>query len=231
MRTFKQLYALAAKRKGGAAALETLLPEVKSPAALAKIPDDRWLSAMSKKIFQAGFNWSVVESKWPGHEEVFSGFNPKRCAFLSDEEIETMAKDTRIIRNIAKIAAVRENAVFLNRLAQEHGSAAKFFAGWPDDDLVGLLALLGKQASRLSGNTAQIVLREMGKDSFILTPDVCTVLIQESVVTKKPTSQRDMAAVQAAFNKWRKESGRPFAHMSRILAFTVESVSKFDSMH
>lgn len=58
----------------------------------------------------------------------FSGFNPKRCTFLSDEDIEAMAKDTRIIRNIAKISAVRENAVFLSRLAQQHRSAAKFFA-------------------------------------------------------------------------------------------------------
>ncbi|MEQ1890603.1 MAG: DNA-3-methyladenine glycosylase I [Alphaproteobacteria bacterium] len=226
MRTFKQLHALAAKRKGGAAALETLMPDVKSPAALVKIPDDRWLSAMSKRIFQAGFNWTVVENKWPGHEEAFSGFNPHRCAFLSDEDIETLAKDTRIIRNIAKIAAVRDNAAFLNGLTKEHGSAAKFFAQWPDSDLVGLLQLMGKQASRLSGSTAQMVLRDMGKDTFILTQDVCAALIREGVVTKKPSSQRDMIAVQAAFNKWRGESDRPFAHISRILAFSVENTSQ-----
>lgn len=231
MRTLKQLHSLAAKRKGGAEALEKLLPDIKSAAALAKIPDDRWLSAISKKIFQAGFNWTVVENKWPGHEKAFFGFNPKRCAFLTDEEIEALAKDTSIIRNFAKIAAVRENAAFLNDLAKQHGSAAKFFAQWPDEDLVGLLALLGKQASRLGGNTAQMMLRDMGKDSFILTGDVCTALIREGVVTKKPSSQRDMAAVQASFNQWRAESGRPFAHISRILAFTVESVSQYDMMN
>lgn len=222
MRTFKQLYDIAAKRKGGSAALETLLPQVKSPRELAKVPDDRWLSAMSKRIFQAGFNWTVVENKWPSHEAAFYGFDPNRCAFLTDDEIDMLTKDSRVIRHHAKIAAVRENAAFLTGLKKQHGSAAKFFAEWPGEDLVGLLQLLGKEACRLSGSTAQIVLRDNGKDSFILTQDVAAALIREGVVAKKPTSRRDMEAVQAAFNKWRVESDRPFAHISRVLAFTVE---------
>lgn len=225
MRSLKQLLAIAAKRKGGTAELEKLLPAAKTGRALANVTDDRWLSAMSKRIFQAGFNWSVVENKWPGHEEAFFGFNPQRCAFLSDEEIDALTKDTRIIRNRAKIVAVRENAAFLIGLAKEHGGAAKFFAKWPDSDLAGLLLVMGKQACRLSGTTAQIVLRDMGKDAFMLTQDVSTALIREGVVTKKPSSQRDMSAVQAAFNVWHEESGRPFADISRILAFTVENAS------
>lgn len=223
MRNLKQLYAIAAKRKGGGKALEKELPEVKTPRQLAKITDDRWLSMMSKRIFQAGFNWTVVENKWPAHEAAFFKFNPNTCAFMSDEAIDKLARDASIIRNRTKIAAVRDNAAFLVSLAKQHGSAAKFFAAWPQDDLVGLLELMAKQASRLSGNTAQYVLRSMGKDSFVLTQDVSAALIREGVVSKKPSSRKDMQAVQAAFNEWQAESDRPFAHISRILAFTVQA--------
>ena len=42
---------------------------------LAAIPDDRWLSCLAKCVFQAGFNWKVVDSMWPGFETVFDGFD------------------------------------------------------------------------------------------------------------------------------------------------------------
>lgn len=63
MRTFNQIYDIAADRKGGADALEVLIGDgPKSAEALANIPDDRWLSIMTKCVFQAGFNWKVVEA-------------------------------------------------------------------------------------------------------------------------------------------------------------------------
>jgi len=41
------------------------------------------------------------------------------------------------------------------------------------------------------------------------------------VVDKAPTSKRDLAAVQAAFNRWHDESGRPIAQISRTLACSI----------
>jgi len=35
------------------------------------MPDDRYLSAMAKCIFQAGFVWKVVEKMWHGFDTVF----------------------------------------------------------------------------------------------------------------------------------------------------------------
>jgi hypothetical protein len=42
------------------------------------------------------------------------------------------------------------------------------------------------------------------------------------VVDKTPTSQRDLKAVQAAFNEWRAESGHSLTEISRILAFSKD---------
>ena len=221
MKSFIALFAQAAKRKGGSKALEALLPTPLSKANLAKIPDDRWLSMMSKCVFQAGFNWQVVENKWPDIEAAFSGFHPQRWRIMSDDDLDRLLKDKRIIRHATKILAVRDNATFLCDLAEEHGSAARFFADWPDEDYVGLLSLLKKRAARLGGHSGQYFLRFMGKDSFILSRDVITALLREGVVNTEPKSQRDMRRVQEAFNHWRQESGRSLTQISKVLAFTV----------
>ena len=221
MQDFDAIYSIAADRKGGAKAFEETLPAPKKPKELAAIPDDRWLSTMSKCIFQAGFNWKVVENKWPDFEDVFHGFDIGRNGFLTDEEIGELVSNARIIRHGKKIMSIRENAQFLGELAREHGSAAKIFAEWPSEDYVGLLELLKKRASRLGGNTAQYFLRFMGVDSFIFSRDVVAALIREGVIDKNPSSKRDQLKVQEAFNSWRAESGRPLGHISRVLACSV----------
>ncbi len=222
MESFAAVRNRAEKRKGGPAGLKKLLPTIKSPQALRKIPDDRWLSQMTKLIFQAGFNWKVIENKWPGFEEAFFGFDPGRLSMLPDEDMDGFLKDSRIVRNGQKIATVRHNATFICDLAQEHGSAGKFFAGWPDDDFIGLLDVLQKRGSRLGGSTGAYFLRFMGKDSFVLGGDVGRALIAARVVEKNPTSKTDKARVQDAFNQWREESGWPLAHISKTLACSMD---------
>lgn len=106
-------------------------------------------------------------------------------------------------------------------VAKQHGSFGKFLANWPETDQVGLMDYLHKNASRLGGATCQYFLRFEGWDAFILSGDVVKALIREGVVAKNPTSKKDLAAVQAAFNQWRKESKRPVREISRILALSV----------
>lgn len=223
MRRFADIYAQAAARKGGEAALEALIAEhgSKSPAALAAIPDHRWLSQMSKCVFQAGFNWQVIETKWPGFETAFHGFDPRLNAAMSDEAFDAHLKNTAIVRNAQKILSVRDNAGFLVDLAAEHGSAAAFFAAWPDDDFAGLLELMKQRASRLSGETAARFFRFMGKSSFIPSRDVTAALVGAGVISGPPKGKRDLAAVQGAFNAWAKESGRDLTAISRVLALST----------
>lgn len=222
LKSFENLFAIAADRKGGAKAFEETLPKVLSEDDLGAIPDDRWLSMFSRGIFQTGLNWKVVENKWPGIEDALWAFDIGRCAMMSDEDLDTLLGDTRVIRHAAKLLSVRDNAIFLKDLATEHGSAARFFAEWPVDDFIGLLGVMKKRGSRLGGSTGAYALRRLGKDSFMLYGDVVKALIREGVVDKAPTSQRDQKAVQAAFNHWQAESGRTMAQISRTLACTVD---------
>jgi 3-methyladenine DNA glycosylase Tag len=223
MKPFSEIWRDAAARKGGESALEALVAEhpVKTPAELAAIPDHRWLAQMSKCVFQAGFSWKVIETKWPGFERAFDAFDPRINAVMSDDELDAHLKDTGIIRNAQKIVSVRNNAAFLVDLAREHGAAAAFFAGWPDSDFAGLLDVMKARAARLSGETAMRFFRFMGKPSFITTRDVTAALIAAGVVDKPPSGKRDLQAVQAAFNAWAAESGRDLTAISRALALST----------
>jgi len=221
MRKFAEIHAIAAKRKGGKAALEALLETPESPAQLSALPDDRWLSCMTKCIFRAGFNWKVVENMWPGFEAAFAGFDLGRCAMLHDEDFDRLIGDRRIVRHGTKIRAVQYNAVFLNELAAEHGGVGRAFGNWPSTDYVGLLSLLKKRGARLGGNTGPYFLRFMGVDGFILSRDVVARLVAEGIVDKTPSSQKTMIAVQEAFNAWQAESSRSLTEISRVLAMSV----------
>jgi DNA-3-methyladenine glycosylase I len=69
-----------------------------------------YLAVMSRSVLEPGLNWNVVEAKWPGIVEAFSGFDPMRVAAFTPEDVERLMGDSRIIRNRAKIEAIIHNA-------------------------------------------------------------------------------------------------------------------------
>jgi 3-methyladenine DNA glycosylase Tag len=221
MKNFADIYDMAVAQKGSADVVEASLPEIKMLEVLLKKPDDRILAEMTKAIFKAGFSWKVIDTKWDGFEEAFERFDPVRWKFMSDDDLDSLLKDTRIVRNGMKIVTVRENASLICDLQDEYGSAAKCIAEWPAEDFIGLLEMFKKRGSRLGGATAQLFLRFIGRDGFVLSGDVVRALIRDSVVDKNPTSKGAMKKVQDAFNRWHGESGRPYAHISRILALSI----------
>jgi len=197
------------------------LSKPQSRAALARTPDSFLLSLLAKQIFRAGFVWKIVEYKWPDMEEAFAGFDPAMVAGLDARDLDALAGDPRIIRNRAKIESVHDNARWMVRVAAAHGSFGKFLAEWPENDIVGLWEELRKSGARLGGMTGPFFLREVGKDTFLLSPDVVKALRRAKVVKRDATSKRDLRAVQEALNVWREQSGRPLCQLSRILACSV----------
>jgi 3-methyladenine DNA glycosylase Tag len=222
MTPFKTIRARAEKRKGGAQALAKLLPPKPDVNKLAKLGDDRVLAAMTKRVFSAGFAWSVIETKWPGFEAAFLGFKPDRLLSQPDEFWDRLTSDTRIVRNGAKIMSVRHNAGFVQEIAKQHGSFGALLAKWPSSDEIGLLELLAKRGNRLGGNTGQMLLRFLGWDGFVTSKDVVACLRDAGLdVAEAITSKRDLAKVQAQFNAWAEETGLSYVHLSRICAMSI----------
>ena len=222
MISFKTVRARAEERKGGAAALKRLLPPDPDPKALEALKDDRVLAEMTKRVFSAGLAWNVIEAKWPGFEAAFLGFEPARLTFQPDDFWDGLTKDARIVRNGAKIMSVRSNARFVQDVAKEHGSFGKFLAKWTSSDEVGLLELLAKRGDRLGGNSGQMLLRFLGRDGFVTSKDVVACLRAAGLdVAEEAKSKRDLKLIQEQFNAWAKETGLPYAHLSRICAFSA----------
>ena len=220
MKPFDALHKSAVRRHGEEE-LNARLPKIKTARALSTMPDDRYLSAMAKCIFQAGFVWKVVENMWPGFEDVFLGFSPERLTKLKPGQIDSIKQDQRIIRNPQKIEAVFDNAQFVSRLSAEHGGFGRFLAGWPADDLAGLWQKLSREGSRLGGITGPRFLRNVGKDTYIFSPDVVKALIGAGAVDKAPTGKAALAACHRVFAQWHVESGRPYSELSMIAACSV----------
>jgi 3-methyladenine DNA glycosylase Tag len=223
MRTFEEILDLAAARKGSR---EAVLAEIETPKTdkdLAAIPDDRWLASMARSIFQAGISWTVVENKWPGTEEAFFGFDVDRVAGMSEDWYDDLLADTRIVRSPPKVSAIQHNAEFIQKVSREAGSFGRKVADWPAEDFAGLLEWLKTEGDRLGGATGSHVMRSMGKDSFVLSDSVVARLEEEGVIDKPPTSKKAMAAVQAAFNTWREQSGEPLTTISRVLAQSIDA--------
>jgi len=212
----------AARTRLGAAALEARLPQPRSVTELRAMPDDRYLSQMSLRIFRAGLKHSLVDAKWPAFEEVFQGFDPRRVRAMSDEALQALLGDTRLIRHWGKLKSVRDNAAAMIGVAEEHGSFGAWLADWPGTGIVEVWETLAKRFNQMGGNSGPTFLRMVGKDTFILTPSVTAALKHWGVVDAPPKNRKDRAAVQSCFNSWAAETGRPLCQLSLILAASIE---------
>ena len=212
----------AARTRQSAAALEARLPQPKRADELRAVPDDRYLSQMSLRIFRAGLKHSLVDAKWPAFEEVFRGFDPRPVRAMPDEALEGLLGDARLIRHWGKLKAVRDNAAAMLEITAEYGSFGAWLAGWPGDDVIGLWEALAKRFGQMGGNSGAMFLRMVGKDTFVLSPSVVAALKRWGAVAAPPKNRQDRARVQSCFNDWDTETGRPFSQLSMILAYSVE---------
>ncbi len=220
MKSYQWMYQHVIER-AGKERLASRLDNVRTDEEIAALGDDFMLSNLSRRVFRAGIRHAVVDAKWPEFEKAFWGFDPHKVALMSDDQLERLMQNDKIIRHWGKIKSTRLNAFMVTEYIAKQGSFAQFIAQWPCDDIVGLWAELKKNGSHLGGNSGAAFLRMIGKDTFMLTDEVVAGLKAQGIIDKRPTSKRDLNAVQQAFNQWHKESSVPYSHISRLLAFTV----------
>ena len=69
----------------------------------------------------------MVQAKWSGFEEAFSGFDPSVVAEFTPEDVDRLVSDPSIIRNRRKIEATIHNANRILDLNRDNG-----FGRWLD---------------------------------------------------------------------------------------------------
>nr|KEP24464.1 3-methyladenine DNA glycosylase [Georgenia sp. SUBG003] len=87
---------------------------------------------LSLEAFQAGLSWATVLRKRPAFREVFRSFDPDAVAALTDEDVERLMGEPRIIRNRAKILATRSNARATVELRSDGGLEALVWSYRPE---------------------------------------------------------------------------------------------------
>jgi len=222
---FDSLYQRAAERKGGVAILNLLLGENQQDKLVAELSDDRILSAFTKKVFQSGFIWRVVENKWANFEELFFDFDLTKVLMMPEEMQERKAADARIIRNFKKVKTIQANAQMMFEQAQsnkgQQKSFAEFIADWPSNNIIGLWDYLKKEGQRLGGNTGPYALRAIGKDTFLLTRDIEAYFRASKIIDGGLQSKKSLTAIQNSFNQWQSECDLSLTQLSRLVAFAT----------
>ena len=218
---FNTIFARAAQRKGGVQSLEYLLNGDDVGVQVHQLEDDRILSAFTKKIFQSGFVWRVVENKWANFEDSFFNFDITKVLMMPEEMMERKAADPKIIRNYNKVKTIKANAQMMFDEQQNGHSFSQFIAQWPSEDMIGLWAYLKKHGQRLGGNTGPYALRALGKDTFLLTRDVEAYFRAHQIIDGGIQSKKSLMAIQTAFNQWQQESGLTLSQLSQLVAFAT----------
>lgn len=225
MEKIQSIYQRAIDRKGGADNVELLLSPYQTLAnsntELAKLGNDRFLAEFTKKVFQSGFVWRVVENKWPNFEEHFFDFNIEKILMMPDEMLERKAQDPKIIRNFKKVQTIKANAHMIHDVELEQGSFSEFIAAWPEEDIIGLWTYLKKHGQRLGGNTGPYALRTLGKDTFLLSRDVESYFRNHELINGGLTSKSSLSTIQQCFNEWREQSGYSLKKISSLIALST----------
>jgi 3-methyladenine DNA glycosylase Tag len=221
LESFEQIFNRAAQRKGGKDNLQQLLAQVAVNEQLAELSDDRVLAAFTKKIFQSGFVWSVVEKKWPEFEQLFFNFDLEKILMMPAEMLEQKASDPRIIRNFNKVKTIKANAQMMFEHTPTGQNFAQLIAAWPSDNIIALWAFLKQHGERLGGNTGPYALRALGKDTFLLSRDVEAYFRAQQLITGGLQTKASLHAIQAAFNQWHQQSSMPYAMLSRLIALST----------
>lgn len=81
---------------------------------------------------QAGLSWWTILQKREGYREAFDQFDAKKIAHYTEEKLEELRQDQRIVRNKLKIASVVTNAQVFLRIQKQYGSFSHYIWSFVD---------------------------------------------------------------------------------------------------
>jgi DNA-3-methyladenine glycosylase I len=127
--------------------------------------DDAYFENMSRIIFQAGLNWSVIENKWPTMKQAFAQFSIEKVAQFTNADIERLMNDKGVVRNKRKIQAIIQNANLFKDLKKQHGSFQAYLDSLDkSNNYARAVQELGSRFKWLGPSSASLFLYSVGEN-------------------------------------------------------------------
>lgn len=82
---------------------------------------------------QAGLSWITILRRRENYRKAFAGFDVKKVAAFTDEDVERLMQDAGIIRNRLKVLASINNAKLFIEVQKEFGSFDKYLYSFMPD--------------------------------------------------------------------------------------------------
>ena len=129
--------------------------------------DGEYFERMTKSLFTAGLNWSVVDNKWPSFHKAFADFSLIKVARFSEKDMRALLNNAGIVRNEKKIRATVYNAGEFLKLQKEFGTFRKYLDSFGKEE-ERLMTDLQEKFQHLGVSTARTFLWSAG---YPLTPN------------------------------------------------------------
>ena len=126
--------------------------------------DDGYFEQMSKVVFRAGLNWSVIEKKWPDIKRAMADFSISAVAHFDADDIDRLLKDDGMIRSAKKIAGVIGNARAAQQVQHDFGSFPKYLQALKANGEEALLKDLRKRFAFLGETSSVMFLFAVGEE-------------------------------------------------------------------
>lgn len=95
--------------------------------------DNLLFENLSLEVAQVGLSWRTVLLKRDAYRELFKNFDVEKVAAFSENYIERISQDPKIIRYKRKNEAIVNNAKQIIKIQQEIGSFSKYLWDWVDN--------------------------------------------------------------------------------------------------
>ncbi len=92
-----------------------------------EVTDDRKMfEFLVLEAAQAGLSWLTILKRRENYRKAFAGFNAKKVAKMTEQDVERLMQDSGIIRNRLKIKSTITNAQLFLQIQKEFGSFCNY---------------------------------------------------------------------------------------------------------
>jgi DNA-3-methyladenine glycosylase I len=88
--------------------------------------DNKLFELLILEGFQAGLTWELILNRREALDKAFANFNPRKVAKFTQDDVEQLLNNPKVIRNRLKIQAAITNAQKFLQIQKEYGSFDKF---------------------------------------------------------------------------------------------------------